>query len=248
MLPIRLTLLHEPTAQEALEQILKHTTLISTSELLSFDYFTRIFCPCGRHTYGDLEVEQFTKERYVPDAYVTNVNYWFEFKKRTLTERQVRYTKHAGRASVVCQNCTCTSAPGHHRVLDLTRPFISTAPDQYQLPLRPLWQGAPFCQRFMTTFHDMGTHYLIERTDNLWVYVHTRDCNATPGYRCDNATSVYWSGTFDVVWNQHMTQVVRQAFWKTWIGRADDFSEQQAINYYGVNAIKPTVTVDDDDE
>ncbi len=181
MLPIRLALLHEPTADEALEQILSQTpSTIPTFELLSFDYFTRIFCPCGRHTYGDLEVEQFTKERYVPDAHDTDIDYWIKLIKRVLAERQARYTKHAGRASLVCCKCTCTSAPGHHHILDLTRPFVSTAPDQYQLPLHPLWQGAPFCKRFMTTFHDMGTHYLIERTDNLWVYVHTRDCNATP--------------------------------------------------------------------
>ncbi len=44
-----------------------------------------------------------------------------------------------------------------------------------------------------------------------------------------------------------MTQVVRQSFWKTWTGRADDFSEPQAINYHGVNALKPPVTVDDDE-
>ena len=58
-------------------------------------------------------------------------------------------------------------------------------------------------------------HYLIQRMDGLWVYVHTCDCSATPDYRCDTShTTVYWSDTFDTVWNLYMTHEVRLMFWE----------------------------------
>lgn len=249
---IRLALLKEPSVEEALARVQQHGAPPTTYDLIHFDRFTRIFCPCGRHTYGDLEPEKLTLEKFTLPVPVSNeyLLTFFALSKKCLLRAQKNHTKHEGRKSHVCWKCTCTiqgtvtgaAPPGHHHVLDLTRSWRSLQPnqkDKYRPPVAPLWQGAPFCRRFIDVWHDSTAHILIERTDGLWVYVATSDCSATPGYRCYNHTSVYWSESFEQVWNTSMTQVVRQTFWKDLRGH-NDGREVRAINYYGIHSqIRP---------
>lgn len=221
---------------------------VPTSNLLGYDRFTRVFCGCGRHTYGPVDAGEFTADRYVPNFYDTDEEFLrqsIELHAWWLERRAKTHAKHdqAGRTARVCSRepcdcpevvdgedapwcghtwCMCqgdaAARPGHHRVLDLTRPFDPAVEDKYELPATgPLWKGdLPYCARLVFASSDLSQyHYLIERTDGLFVYIATRDCSATPDYRCSSCTTaIYWSADFDRLWTQCMTEKARAALWE----------------------------------
>jgi hypothetical protein len=227
------------TARAALEASPRR---LPTAMLIDFDRFTRIFCGCGRHTFGPVDAGDFTSERYVPQWYDRTEErhlYSVRAAASSLASYALTADKHdaAGRTASACSSvpcdcplvvngeeveddcghdhCRCEADVGHHRILDLTRPFDPAAEeDKYQLPLTgPLWKGdLPYCARLFEAFDGYVVDYLIKRTDGFFVYASTRDCPATPDYRCDTAaTCVYWSEDFDAMWNLKMTEKARAA-------------------------------------
>lgn len=227
---VTLALDEEPSVERVLALVLEKGEPWTTYELIHYDRFTRIFCACGRHTYGSLEVDALTEETFtVPFRCKTKPeSYWYDLYMRGLVRAQATYDRHSqqGRCASVCDACTCVcmsdvkdprlAHAGHHQVLDLGRPCLDRViPDQYSVPDKPTWQGAPYSTRKIEIVHRRTSQYLIQRSDGLWVYVDTYDCSATPDYKCSNShTSVYWSDDFAVVWNRYMTHTIRMEFWK----------------------------------
>jgi hypothetical protein len=246
---MELTLPAAPSGEEthrALAALEAYTRRPATSTLNHYDRFTRVFCKCGRHTFGPLNAAEFTFEHFVPGDFDEQGMYdeAFENRKWLLEDYEKEYREGdlAGRTASICsrEGCNCPDVvngedapmcdhgwcecegdaalrPGHHRVLDLTRPFNAGDDDIYKLPLTgPVWKGdLPFCSRFVQGHHQEERElFLIKRTDGLFVYVKTRDCSATPDYRCStSSTAVYWSADFHHLWNQCMTQGAREELW-----------------------------------
>jgi len=246
-----LALATEPLVDDILSRVQQQAAPPSTSELLAFDRFSRIFCTCGRHTYGDLQPAAFTRDVYTcsyNNALIEDEAFhawWFNVWQGALQRWQQCHDKHKGRTSAPCLACDCSQGGDpvhlrHHQVLDLTRPLpASPADDQYALPAeKPLWQGAAYCKHLLRFMIDTEEAYLIERTDGLWILVQTYDCSATPDYRCFNHTAVHWTPSFEHLWHHVLTQLGRQCLWRALTAGQPNRVEPHQIPFYDMKREK----------
>jgi hypothetical protein len=233
MAPIpELPLPQEPSVAQVLAAWTRGLGAPTTLELIHYDRFARLFCSCGRHTYGTQEPEKFLAKEQFTVPWPEGFERLFDVYKASMWREEAIFQRHtqAGRTAPVCRDCACTRTSHivnttrlahaqHHHVLDLTRSCLDRTKDetdQYVVPAKPLWQGAALCERLLPLYmHLSDYHYLIQRRDGLWVYVEGYNCSATPDYRCDtNVVKIYWSDDVAWLWNQCMTAEVRQEFWK----------------------------------
>jgi hypothetical protein len=223
-----------PDAAEFLKTFQAKAKPPGVGRRLHWDSFCRKACSCGRHTYGPVNEKAWTKEM-VDDPWMRRDDethtWWSDHYRGVLEMYAATHAKHdaEGRVSEPCVNCTCKTMmkvadpslvqAGHHQVCDFTRScWDRTDPDQYLLPAgdKVLWQEMPYCKHMVSACAALSEEvFLIERVEGFWIYIYIHNCSATPDFRCDtNFTHIHWSDDFDFIWNQCMTQGVRQMLWR----------------------------------